>query len=413
MKLPSPSRPPASANAPSGSPLRAWSALALIAVGVAVAQAFGRFTYGVLLPAIRDDLGISNTVAGTISAVNVGGYLLGTLVVAWAASRIRLLELLRLGLALTAAGLVLAANAETPGVLMVALLLTGLGGAAVWIPAPIIAADAMPPEHRSIAVGLMGSGIGLGIVFTGFISAHVRTNYGDAGWTFVFWVDAVIACAALAGLLLIVRHRQGQTSSGGGFGGFGALRRMRGWLPLTLAYSAFGFMYLLIIGFLTTRLEDDSGWSASSAAYAFTLLGVAMVFGGPLSIWVMKRIGARQTISAVFALWSVLTLVVLGGSTTPTLIAVAGLGLLFTSLPGLVTLYVVENTNGNDYGPAYSAITLAFGVAQTISPQVGGLIADLSGSFSWVFVLSSAMGILGLVAARQLPADETSDRVVL
>ncbi len=397
----------------SAQPLRAWSALALIAVGVAVAQAFGRFTYGVLLPAIRDDLGISNTVAGTISAVNVGGYLLGTLLVAWAASRVRLLELLRAGLALTAAGLVLAANAETPGILTVALLLTGVGGAAVWIPAPIIAADAMPPEHRSMAVGLMGSGIGLGIVFTGFISAYARTNYGDAGWSFVFGVDAVIACVALVGLLAIVRHRQGQRSSRGGFGGFGALRRMRGWLPLTLAYSAFGFMYLLIIGFLTTRLEDDSGWSASSAAYAFTLLGVAMVFGGPLSIWVTRRIGSRQTISAVFALWSVLTLVVLGGWTLPTLIAVAGLGLLFTSLPGLVTLYVVENIDGNDYGPAYSAITLAFGVAQTISPQVGGLIADLSGSFTWVFVLSSAVGVLGLVAARRLPREENSEVVEL
>ncbi len=57
-------------------------AVALVAVGAAVAQAFGRFTYGVLLPAVRDDLGISNTVAGSIGTVNVGAYLLGTLAVA-------------------------------------------------------------------------------------------------------------------------------------------------------------------------------------------------------------------------------------------------------------------------------------------------------------------------------------------
>jgi len=382
-----------------------WVSVALIALGAAVAQAFGRFAYGVLLPAVRDDLGISNTVAGTISAVNVGGYLLGTLLVAGVASRMRLVEVLRLGLALTAIGLLVAAVASTPALLAIGLLLTGVGGAAVWIPAPIIAADAMPAQHRPMAVGLMGSGIGLGIVFTGFISAQVRVTQGDAGWSTVFWIDAIIACVALAGLLLVVRHQQGQTSSKGGFGGFGALRRMRGWLPLTLAYSAFGFMYLLIIGFLTTRLEDDSGWSAQSAAYAFTLLGIAMVFGGPLSIWVRKRFGSRATISMVFLLWSVLTLVVLSGATLPTLVAVVGLGLLFTSLPGLVTVVVVENTSASDYGPAYSAITLAFGVAQTISPQVGGFIADLSGSFTWVFVLSSLFGVLGLVAARALPPD--------
>lgn len=358
-----------------------------------------------LLPAIRDDLGVSNTVAGSISAINVGGYLLGTVLVAWAASRIRLLEVLRLGLVLTTSGLLMAAFASGPVALMAALLLTGVGGAAVWIPAPVIAADAMPVQHRSMAVGLMGSGIGLGIVFTGFISAQVRTSSGDAGWSTVFWVDACIASVTLVGVLLLVRHRQGQTSSRGGLGGFSALRRMRGWLPLTLAYTAFGFMYLLIIGFLTTRLEDDSGWTAGSAAYAFTLLGIAMVFGGPLSIWVMKRLGARATISVAFLLWSLFTLVILSGATLPTLVAVVGVGLLFTSLPGLVTVYVVENTDSNDYGPAYAAITLAFGVAQTLSPQIGGVIADLSGSFTWVFILSSGVGVLGLIAARSLPED--------
>ncbi len=381
----------------------AWRALALIALGVAVAQAFGRFTYGLLLPAIRDDLGISNTVAGTISAINVGGYLLGTLGVAWVASHLRLLEVMRIGLALTTAGLLIAATAGSPATLSIALLCTGIGGAFVWIPAPIIAADAMPPAQRSMAVGLMGSGVGLGIIFSGFISGYARANYGDAGWTRVYWVDTAIACGALTGLFFMVRHRQGERSSKGGLGGFGALRRMHGWLPLTLAYTAYGFMYLLIIGFLTTRLEDDSGWSASSAAYAFTLLGVAMVCGGPISIWCEQRLGAKPTITAAFAVWTALALLVLGGWTYPTLLAIAGLGILFTGLPSLITLYVVENTSSNDYGPAYSAITLAFGVAQTISPQVGGFIADLTGSFTWVFVLSSAFGLLGLIASRKLP----------
>jgi len=383
--------------------MRAWMVLALLALGVCVAQAFGRFAYGVLLPAIRDDLGISNTAAGAISAVNVGGYLLGTLGVAWAASRIKLLVVLRAGLALTAIGLLVAASANSPLLLGLALLCAGVGGAFVWIPAPIIAADAMPATHRSMAVGLIGSGIGLGIVFTGFLSGYVRSRYGDAGWASVYGVDGVIACVALSGLFLLVRHDQGQISNKGGMGGFGALARMRGWVPLTFAYAAFGFMYLLVIGFLTSRLEDDSGWSASRAAYAFTQLGIAMVFGGPVAVWWEQRLGAKQTISAVFALWCLLTLVVLSGWTLPTLAAIALLGMLFAALPSLITLYVVKNTDSNDYGPAYAAITLAFGVAQTVSPQVGGLIADLTGSFAGLFLLSSAVGALGFIAARRLP----------
>ncbi|MFT4853539.1 MAG: MFS family permease, partial [Bacteroidia bacterium] len=69
----------------------------------------------------------------------------------------------------------------------------------------------------------------------------------------------------------------------------------------------------------------------------------------------------------------------------------------------LMTLYVVENTAANDYAPSFAAATLAFGLAQTISPPIGGLIADLSGSFTWVFLLSCLMGVIGLIVALRMP----------
>jgi hypothetical protein len=37
------------------------------------------------------------------------------------------------------------------------------------------------------------------------------------------------------------------------------------------------------------------------------------------------------------------------------------------------------------------------------SPQLGGFIADLSGSFTWVFVLSAAISMIGAAAATRLP----------
>ena len=57
--------------------VRGWVAVALVAVGATVAQASGRFTYSVLLPAVRDDLGLSNSIAGFLGTVNVAAYLLG------------------------------------------------------------------------------------------------------------------------------------------------------------------------------------------------------------------------------------------------------------------------------------------------------------------------------------------------
>lgn len=382
-------------------------AVGLIALGAAVAQSFGRFTYGVLLPAVRDELGISNTLAGSIGTANVGAYLLGTVVVAWATSTFRLITVMRVGFILSTTGLVLAAVSPGPWTLGVAMFLAGLGGACIWIPAPVIAADAMPPERRGLAVGLMGSGIGFGIVFTGQLSSIVRSTMGDDAWRTVYVIEAGIALAVLAATFLFIRHDQDRPATKAGIGGFSSLRRMRGWLPLTSAYTAFGLMYLLVVAFLTTRLEDDSGWTGSQAALAFTLMGVAIMFGGPAAIALSERIGPRVTLATAFGGWSLLVLVVLPGWLATSLGASIGLGLLFGGLPTLITMYVVQNTTPDDYGPSYAAATLAFGLAQMASPQLGGLIADLTGSFTGVFVLSSAVALVGLTAALQLPRHGT------
>ena len=66
-----------------------------------------------------------------------------------------------------------------------------------------------------------------------------------------------------------------------------------------------------------------------------------------------------------------------------------GIGFLFSALPSLITLYVVENTTTQDYGASFAAATLVFGLAQAVSPPIGGWIADVGGSFFMVFVLSS------------------------
>jgi MFS family permease len=69
--------------------------------------------------------------------------------------------------------------------------------------------------------------------------------------------------------------------------------------------------------------------------------------------------------------------------------------------------HIVENTDVDTYGPAFSAATLAFGVTQMISPQIGGALADAFGSFTWVFVLSAAVSLFAACFASRLPQSAT------
>jgi predicted MFS family arabinose efflux permease len=380
-----------------------WIVVLLMAVSAAVGQAFGRFSYGVLLPAVRDDMGISNTLAGLIGGANVGAYLCGTLLVSWIAGRYRLLAIMRLGLLMVVVGLFSAGISSSPAALASALALAGVGGALLWIPAPVVAADAIPSHRRPLAVGLMGSGIGLGVVFASSVSGSLRNSLGDAAWSSVYQIQFAIGFVVMIAVFFLVRHQQASPSGGGGLGGFSALQRMQGWLPLILAYACFGFMYLLVLGFLTTRLEDDSGWTSASASWAFSLLGLSMIFGGPLFTTMAQRLGVRFALALAFASWPVFSLIVLTGLALPVWLACIGIGILFSALPSLITLYVVENTSAEDYGASFAGATLVFGVAQMISPPIGGWIADAAGSFTLVFLLSAVTSVIGLAATLRLP----------
>lgn len=380
-----------------------WIVVLLMAVSAAVGQAFGRFSYGVLLPAVRDDMGISNTLAGLIGGANVGAYLCGTLLVSWIAGRYRLLAIMRLGLLMVVVGLFSAGISSSPAALASALALAGVGGALLWIPAPVVAADAIPSHRRPLAVGLMGSGIGLGVVFASSVSGSLRNSLGDAAWSSVYQIQFAIGFVVMIAVFFLVRHQQASPSGGGGLGGFSALQRMQGWLPLILVYACFGFMYLLVLGFLTTRLEDDSGWTSASASWAFSLLGLSMIFGGPLFTTMAQRLGVRFALALAFASWPVFSLIVLTGLALPVWLACIGIGILFSALPSLITLYVVENTSAEDYGASFAGATLVFGVAQMISPPIGGWIADAAGSFTLVFLLSAVTSVIGLAATLRLP----------
>ena len=384
--------------------LNGWIVVSLICVSASVGHAFGRFSYGVLLPAVRDDLGISNTLAGFIGGANVGAYLVGTLCVSWLAGRYRLLGIMRVGMVLAVVGLCGASFSSSAEMLGLSLCITGVGGALLWIPAPVIAADAIPANKRPLAVGLMGSGIGFGILFVSTLSGRLRDSMGDAAWAQAYQVQFYIGVVVMVFVLLLVWHQQAKPAGGGGVGGFSALQRMCGWFPLTLAYGCFGFMYLLFLGFLTTRLEDDSGWTSVDASIAFSVMGVAMIFGGPLLTTLAQRFGVRFMLSLAFGLWPLFTVIVLSGIALPVWFGCMGIGFLFSSLPSLITLYVVENTTAEDYGASFAAATLVFGVAQTISPPIGGWIADMTGSFIMVFLLSAITSLIGLAAVLRLPS---------
>ena len=384
---------------------RGWGVVVLVALGAAVAQAFGRFTYSVLLPAVRDDLGVSNTVAGLLGTANVGAYLAGTLLIIRATATVRLMTIMRVGFALSLTGLAIAGFAPNGVALAVALVVMGLGGACIWIPSPAIAAAAVSPARRGTAVGMIGAGIGTGIVFAGRLSEALRARWGVEAWQDVYRIETAIGLVVALTIVLLLRPEAEPVPARTG-SGLAVLRTMRGWVPLTLAYAAFGFSYLLAITYLTARLEDDAGYTDGRAAGVFAAVGLATIVGGLALGAIADRIGPRPSLVGGFVLFAAGAGGILTGQTVAVLAGGIAVGMMFGGLPSVIATYIVQASDHVTYGPRYAVATLAFGIAQVTSPQVGGLLADLTGSFTIVFLLSGGVALLGAVASSMLPTPE-------
>ncbi len=384
---------------------RVWLVIGVVMLSACVAQAFGRFTWGVVLPDARDDLlGGSNSLAGFFATLNVSAYLVGTTLVAWASTRMTLVGLMRTGVAISTLSLGVAAFASSGPVLGLALVGMGLGGAVIWIPSPAIVARWLPEDRAGLAVGLVGSGIGLGLVFAGQTAAFLRRHSdSDDVWRTLYRIELGVAVVVLVATFAFVRSHGDRPGTTGGFGGFGALRTVRSWAPMTVAYASFGFAYILVIGFLVARLEDDAGFTSGQAAAMFSVVGFSTAVGGLTIGSLSDRIGRRVTLIGAFAVFGASTLLVLTGQQPWVAIAALGVGLTFSGMPSLIIAHLVDHTDVDTYGPAFSAATLAFGVTQMVSPQIGGLIADAAGSFTPVFLLSAAVTAVGAFAVTRLP----------
>lgn len=137
--------------------------LVIYGAAASVAQAFGRFSYPVLLPSLRQDLLSSYGIAGLIGTLNVGAYLVGSIIVMVLAGRLSSQRLMSIGLTMTTVALVVMATTHSVFQLGVGMVIAGLGGAGVWVPAPGVATRLFPPHRRGVTTGVTGVGIGLGM----------------------------------------------------------------------------------------------------------------------------------------------------------------------------------------------------------------------------------------------------------
>jgi MFS family permease len=190
----------------------------LLSFGPAVSNSFARFAYALLLPAMRTDLQWNWSQAGAINTVNAFGYLLGALLVRAVVNRAGNRRLFCAGMVITSLALFATGLVRDLPALMALRVLTGIGGAAVFICGGALSGNVMPrgrdghDDHRGLLRRWR-----LGLMLTGAVLPGMLDAQGPASWPQA-WRDGMrraLMTAARSGRLRIDEPGRGGSSHGG------------------------------------------------------------------------------------------------------------------------------------------------------------------------------------------------------
>ena len=368
----------------------------LISFACGVGNGFGRFAFPLLMPAMRRELLSSYGSAGFVGTANVGAYLLGTIGVLVASVRIEAAQILKVGLGFSVVGMFLLATAKGLPQLAIGMLCAGAGGAAIFVPAPGILRSIVPLSKRGLAVGAVNGGIGLGMVLATLLSRW----RGEENWRQV-WFS--LGCVSVVVLLATLVWLHPPSVVTGVRPRLAALRSAPRWQPYLAGYVLFGFGYIAFITYLPAALRDGAGFSPRHAANAFLALGLGVSVGGVALGRLSDIFGRRVGIAVGYGGASLCPVLALTYREPWAWLSALAFGMLFCGAVAAVAAHAADVLAPQDVSPGFAVVTIGFGLAQAIGPQLGGWLIDRTGGFAATYMAASATLALAAILALFLP----------
>ena len=368
----------------------------ILSLAPTIGLGIGRFAYALVLPDMRDSLHWSYSAAGFMNTINAVGYLAGALMASRMIRRFGLAANVRWGTLACMLSLALCAISANFVVLSSARLLAGFAGAAAFVGGGALAAAIAQsrPERADFLMSLFYAGPGIGIIFSGLMAPYVLQVFGPGSWWIVWWAMTLLTAVMIVPLLLaplgsstLPTHATGTRFS------------IKPVVIYLTAYFLFGAGYIAYMTFMIAYVRDGGGGAAAQSLF-WSLIGVS-AFVTPWAwrgVLALDRGGvATAIILGTNALGAALPM--LGHS--PAWLAVSAIvfGVAFFAVVGSTTAFVRFNYPPEMWPTAIAAMTISFGVGQTLGPIVVGAITDALGSLSYALNVSAALLALGAVAA--------------
>jgi predicted MFS family arabinose efflux permease len=356
----------------------------------------GRFAYALVLPDMRDALGWSYSAAGFMNTINAAGYLVGALMASRLVKKFGLSAVVHWGTLACVVSVALCALSGNFVILSLARLLAGLAAAAGFVAGGALAATIAQsrPARADFLLSLFYAGPGLGILASGLIAPFVLQAFGPGSWWIVWWAMTLLSVVLMIPLLLTPVDTRAHIADA-------SSAKFAIWpVAIYLAgYFLFGAGYIAYMTFMIAYVRDAGGGAAAQSAF-WCLIGLSAFF----TPWVWRGVLAlnRGGISTAIILGvnaAGAALPLFGHSTALLALSALVFGVAFFAVVATTTAFVRFNYPPAEWPKGIAAMTVAFGVGQTMGPIVVGAITDALGSLSYALNVSAAMLALGAIAA--------------
>jgi predicted MFS family arabinose efflux permease len=373
-----------------------------IAVGLAAVPAavngFGRFGYGLILPAMQHALTWSPLTAGLVGAANTAGYLIGAI----AADRV----LLRIGeraavlvslLVSTIAVVGCAISASLP-VLLALRLIAGGTAAVAFIAGAVLLTRLVGETPARLAGRLLGvyfAGPGVGIA----VSAPLITPLATAGRWRACWVLLGLACGVCTVVTVLVLRRLDAVAVSP------TIRRdRRPWhrrqvAALLISYALFGAGYIAFMTFVVAYLHTDRHTTTGQITLFWLTLGTAGLAIGSTIMAPLSRLRAGHGMAIVVGITAIASGLPLLSSSGPAVLTAAALFGTFFSVSAAATEGVRQRLPPGEWPAAIAGLTAGFGMGQCLGPILSGALSNGPYGFRAGLFIGTTLLVLSAVSA--------------
>ena len=396
-----------------------WIVIFMGLLTTIAAHGFGRMSYTIILPAMKDGLQFNYTQLGLLGTGNFIGYLTMAIIGGFLAARFGTRIVITLALVLMGVTMILTGLAQSFGFAFAMRLFTGLGNGAAFVPAMALGSAWFAMKKRGFATGIVSAGIGAGTLISGLVVPPILASFSQDGWRFSWYIlgGAVLVISGIVygfvrsrpdqmGLKQVgaaetpdVAAATSQTKKVSALQWTGIIKMGSVWY-LGAVYFFYGLSYIIYMVFFAAYLIKEMGFTQEAAGGLWALVGGLSIFCGVIWGGISDRLGRSKGAALAY--------LVLGLSYIIYALVKVKFGIYLSAVMFGLTAWsiptIMAAAAGDFVGPRLAPaglgfITLFFGIGQALGPALGGYLADTTQSFTLPFLTAGGISLVGMVSS--------------